>query len=305
MKQHTIAYKIRRKIIHLSSYFLSDENYLKLLFRHRLGYKLNLDDPQTFNEKLQWLKLYDRRDEYTQMVDKVEAKKYVASIIGNQYIIPTLGVWEKVDDIDWDSMPNQFVIKATDDSGGVIVCKDKSKLDINQVKKKLQKRKSYSKYNKEYIYRGIKHRIIAEKYMEDESGYELKDYKIFCFNGEPKLLFVATDRQKKGEETKFDFFDTEWNHLPFTNGHPNNPNPIEKPLKFEEMLEIARKLSVGIPQVRIDLYNCNGIIYFGEITFFHWSGTMAFEPKEWDYKLGSMIKIPINNLQTNHSSDNH
>ena len=299
MEKHNILYKIRGKIVHYSANFLSDENYLKLYFHHRLGYKLDLNNPQTFNEKLQWLKLYDKRDEYTKMVDKVEAKKYVASIIGEQYIIPTLGVWERVDDIDWNSLPNQFVIKATDDSGGVIVCKDKSRLDINQAKKKLRRKNSYCKYNKEYIYKGIQHRIIAEKYMEDESGYELKDYKIFCFDGEPKLLFVATDRHKKGEETKFDFFDIEWNHLPFTNGHPNNPNPIEKPKHFDEMLEIARKLSIGIPQVRIDLYNCNGTIYFGEITFFHWSGTKAFEPIEWDYKLGSLINLPTtkNNFQ--------
>ncbi len=295
MKQNTIGYKIKGKIIRFSANFLSDKNYLRLYFRHRVGYKLNLDNPQTFNEKLQWLKLYDRREEYTKMVDKVDAKKYVATIIGEQHIIPTLGVWEDVEDIDWERLPNQFVIKATDDSGGVIVCKDKSKLDIKQAKKKLQRKKSYCKYNKEYIYKGIKHRIIAEKYMVDESGYELKDYKIFCFNGEPKVLFVATDRQKKGEETKFDFYDIDWHHLPFINGHPNNPNPIEKPKHFDEMLDIARKLSKGIPQVRIDLYNCNGIIYFGEITFFHWSGTKAFEPEEWDYKLGKMITLPTTN----------
>ncbi len=293
MKKHNILYKIRGKIIHYSAIFLSDEYYLKLLFYHRLGYKLNLNNPQTFNEKLQWLKLNDQREEYSTMVDKIEAKKYVASIIGEKYIIPTLGIWDNVNEIEWDSLPNQFVIKSSDDSGGVIVCKDKTTLDIEKARKKLQRKNNYFKYNKEYPYRNLKHRIIAEEYLEDESKYELKDYKIFCFNGEPRLLFVATDRLKKGEETKFDFFDLEWNHLPFTNGHPNNPNPIKKPTNFDEMLCIARKLSVGIPQVRIDLYNCNGKIYFGEITFFHWGGTMAFKPKEWDYKLGEMIHLPI------------
>lgn len=293
MEKHNILYKIRGKIIHYSAIFLSDEYYLKLLFYHRLGYKLNLNNPQTFNEKLQWLKLNDQREEYSTMVDKIEAKKYVASIIGEKYIIPTLGIWDNVNEIEWDSLPNQFVIKSSDDSGGVIVCKDKTTLDIEKARKKLQRKNNYFKYNKEYPYRNLKHRIIAEEYLEDESKYELKDYKIFCFNGEPRLLFVATDRLKKGEETKFDFFDLEWNHLPFTNGHPNNPNPIKKPTNFDEMLCIARKLSVGIPQVRIDLYNCNGKIYFGEITFFHWGGTMAFKPKEWDYKLGEMIHLPI------------
>lgn len=293
MKKHNILYKIRGKIIHYSANFLSDENYLKVLFYHCLGYKLNLNNPQTFNEKLQWLKLNDHHEEYSTMVDKIEAKKYVASIIGEKYIIPTLGIWDNVNEIEWDSLPNQFVIKSSDDSGGVIVCKDKTTLDIEKARKKLQRKNNYFKYNKEYPYRNLKHRIIAEEYLEDESKYELKDYKIFCFNGEPRLLFVATDRLKKGEETKFDFFDLEWNHLPFTNGHPNNPNPIKKPTNFDEMLCIARKLSVGIPQVRIDLYNCNGKIYFGEITFFHWGGTMAFKPKEWDYKLGEMIHLPI------------
>lgn len=293
MEKHNILYKIRGKIIHYSAIFLSDEYYLKLLFYHRLGYKLNLNNPQTFNEKLQWLKLNDQREEYSTMVDKIEAKKYVASIIGEKYIIPTLGVWNTVEEIEWNLLPNQFVIKSSDDSGGVIVCKDKTTLDIEKAKKRLQRKNNYYKYNKEYPYRNLKHRIIAEEYLEDESKYELKDYKIFCFNGEPRLLFVATDRLKKGEETKFDFFDLEWNHLPFTNGHPNNPNPIKKPTNFDEMLCIARKLSVGIPQVRIDLYNCNGKIYFGEITFFHWGGTMAFKPKEWDYKLGEMIHLPI------------
>ena len=292
MERHNLLYKIRGKIVRFSANFLSDENYLKVLFYHCLGYKLNLNNPKTFNEKLQWLKLNDQHEEYSKMVDKIEAKKYAASIIGEKFIIPTLGIWNNVNEIEWDSLPLQFVIKSSDDSGGVIVCKDKTTLDIEKAKKKLQRKNNYFKYNKEYPYRNLKHRIIAEEYLEDESKYELKDYKIFCFNGEPSLLFVATDRQKRGEETKFDFFDIEWNHLPFTNGHPNNPNPIEKPRNFVEMLDIARKLSVGIPQVRIDLYNCNGKIYFGEITFFHWSGIKAFEPIEWDYKLGNMIHLP-------------
>lgn len=228
------------------------------------------------------------------MVDKIDAKKYVASIIGDKYIIPTLGVWNSVDEIEWDKLPNQFVIKVSSDSGGIVVCKDKQTLDIAKAKEKLTNGwgKNYYVHNKEYPYRDLTPRIIAEEYKEDESGYELRDYKIFCFNGEPKILFVASDRQKAGEDTKFDFFDLNWNHLPFTNGHPNSKEHIAKPKNFEEMLEIAKKLSVGIPQVRIDLYNCNGQIYFGEITFFHWSGMTAFDPVEWDFKLGKMIKLP-------------
>lgn len=275
-------------------YVLPDKWYLFFRFKNRVGYWPHLNHPRTFNEKLQWLKLNDRHAEYTQMVDKIDAKKYVASIIGDKYIIPTLGVWNSVDEIEWDKLPNQFVIKVSSDSGGIVVCKDKQTLDIEKAKEKLTNGwgKNYYVHNKEYPYRDLTPRIIAEEYKEDESGYELRDYKIFCFNGEPKILFVASDRQKAGEDTKFDFFDLNWNHLPFTNGHPNSKEHIAKPKNFEEMLEIAKKLSVGIPQVRIDLYNCNGQIYFGEITFFHWSGMTAFDPVEWDFKLGKMIKLP-------------
>ena len=275
-------------------YVLPDKWYLFFRFKNRVGYWPHLNHPRTFNEKLQWLKLNDRHAEYTQMVDKIDAKKYVASIIGDKYIIPTLGVWNSVDEIEWDKLPNQFVIKVSSDSGGIVVCKDKQTLDIEKAKEKLTNGwgKNYYVHNKEYPYRDLTPRIIAEEYKEDESGYELRDYKIFCFNGEPKILFVASDRQNAGEDTKFDFFDLNWNHLPFTNGHPNSKEHIAKPKNFEEMLEIAKKLSVGIPQVRIDLYNCNGQIYFGEITFFHWSGMTAFDPVEWDFKLGKMIKLP-------------
>lgn len=272
---------------------LPDELYLKVRFRHRVGYWPNFKTPKTYNEKLQWLKLNNRRPEYTNMVDKIESKKYVASIIGKEYIIPTLGIWNDVEEIEWEKLPNQFVIKVTSDSGGIVVCKDKATLDIEKTKKKLKHGwgKNYYQYNKEYPYKDLKPRIIAEQYMEDESGYELKDYKIFCFDGEPRCLFVATDRQTKGEETKFDFFDLDWNHLPFTNGHPNSKKAISKPENFEVMIDIARKLSQGMIHVRVDLYNVNGKIFFGELTFFHWSGMTRFVPNEWDYKLGNFINI--------------
>lgn len=167
-------------------------------------------------------------------------------------------------------------------------------MDIDAAKKVLSYGwgRDCSVRNKEYPYRNIKPRIIAEEYKEDESGYELKDYKIFCFNGEPKLLFVATDRHVDTEETKFDFYDLQWKHLPFKNGHPNSKHSLDKPKNFVQMLDIARKLSAGIPHVRIDLYNCNGNIYFGEMTFFHNSGMVPFEPLEWDFKLGELLKLP-------------
>lgn len=273
---------------------LSDELYLKIYYWLCMRRKLNLKHPCSYNEKLQWLKLYDKHSEYTSMVDKIDAKDYVASILGEKYIIPTLGKWDGVDEIDWDELPSQFVIKSTNDSGGVVVCKDKSKLDIEKAKAKLKGlgNRDYSITSKEYPYKNVRHRFIAEEYIEDESGFELKDYKIFCFDGDAKFLFVATGRRQN--DTRFDFYDTEFNHLPVLNGHPNADVWPVKPQNFEEMLEVAGKLSRGIPHVRVDLYNVNGKIYFGELTFFHWSGIVPFEPEEWDYKFGEYLKLPIN-----------
>lgn len=273
---------------------IPDATFLKIRYRLRMSKKLNLTNPVTYNEKLQWLKLYYRRPDFPMMVDKATAKQYVSDIIGEEHIIPTLGIYNSVEEIDWDKLPNQFVIKCTHDSGGLIVCKDKQKLNIDAAKRKLSRglKKTYYWKNREWPYKNVPHRLIAEEYMVDESGYELKDYKFFCFDGEPKALFIATDRSKEDEETKFDFYDMDFNHLPFTNGHPNATNPIKKPDGFEEMKEIARKLSKGMPHVRVDLYDVNGHIYFGELTFFHWSGMKPFVPEEWDYKFGSWINLP-------------
>lgn len=274
--------------------YVSDENFVKWKYYLNFHKRLDLRNPQTFNEKLQWLKLYDQHEEYTQLVDKYEAKQFVASIIGKEYIIPTIGVYDSIEEIDFEYLPQQFVIKCTHNSGGIIVCKDKQKLDIKNSCKQLERWLKVNPYwkNREYPYKNVKPRIIIEQYMEDESGYELKDYKFFCFDGEPKCLFVATDRGKEGEETKFDFFDLEWNHLPFTNGHPNSKQSISKPNSFENMIEISRRLSQGFPHVRVDLYNINGRIYFGELTFFHWSGLTPFVPEEWDYRFGEFLNLP-------------
>lgn len=280
------------KIWRLFEPFVSDEFFLKFAFRLRVGYWPNFDQPRSYNEKLQWLKLYDKHPEYTQLVDKVATKDIVADLVGEKYIIPTIGIWNSVDEIEWDKLPAQFVLKASHDSGGVVVCKDKSKLDIELAKHKLRGagKKDYTKYTKEYPYYDVPHRFIAEQYMEDESGFELKDYKFFCFDGEPKFLFVATGRQQ--HDTRFDFYDIDFNHLPVLNGHPNAEVWPSKPQNYDEMLKVASKLSKGIPHVRVDLYNINGKIYFGELTFFHWSGMTPFEPREWDYKFGSYLKLP-------------
>lgn len=293
MKKKSILYRAISRLISTLYPYLPDELALKLCFKHYVGYRLDLKNPRSYNEKLQWLKLHDKHSEYTQMVDKVEAKKYVANIIGDKYIIPTLTVYDNVEDIDWDNLPEQYVMKTNHGCGRMIICKDKSKVDINEAKAMLTRalKHDYSKYNREYPYKCVKRRILVEKYMEDETG-ELRDFKFFCFGGKPYCLFVASDRSKKDTETKFDFYDMDWNLLPFTNGHPNSGKKMEKPKNFELMKELAEKLSVGIPHVRVDFYNINGDIYFGELTFFHWSGIVPFEPVEWDYKLGDMIQLP-------------
>lgn len=286
------------KLVTALAPLLPTKMYVKMLFRVCMGYKLNLDNPRTYNEKLQWLKVYYCNPDYTKMVDKVDAKEYVASIVGDKYIIPTLGVYDNANEIDFDALPNQFVLKCTHDSGVVIICRDKTKLDKESATKRLNKnlKRKYYCWSREWSYKDIKPRIIAEQYMEDESGYELKDYKFFCFDGEPKALFIASDRSNPNEETKFDFFDMDFNHLPFTNGHPNSVKEVKKPKGFEEMKALAAKLSKNIPHVRVDFYDINGQVYFGEMTFFHWSGLVAFEPMKWDNIFGDWLKLPKTNI---------
>lgn len=267
--------------------------YLKMLFRNRMKKPLNLKQPKTYNEKLQWLKLYNRRPEYTMMVDKYKVKEYVKSIIGEEFIIPTIGVWEKFNQIDFEKLPEQFVLKCTHDSGGLVICNDREKLDKKKAKNQIEHclKRSYFKNTREWPYKNVKPRIIAEKYMVDESGYELKDYKFFVFNGQVKAMFIATDRGLDSE-TCFDFFNRDFQHLSFTNGHPNSKEKIAKPQNFDKMIALAEKLGEKIPHARIDFYNINGAVFFGEITFFHWSGLKPFIPEEWDYTFGNWIELP-------------
>lgn len=284
------------------SFLFSDKIYIMIKYYLCFGKSINLKSPQTFMEKQNWLKLYDRNPFYTTLVDKVEVKKYVASIIGNQYIIPTLEVWDSVDEIDFDILPQQFVLKCNHNSGkGMYICKDKSKIDIDKVKKGLKEglKENYYLHSREWPYKNVKRRILAEKYMIDSKTNELRDYKFFCFDGVVKALFVATDRSKEDGETKFDFFDADYNHLPFTNGHPNADILPEKPKCFEEMKIVASKLSKGIPSVRIDLYEIDGSVYFGEMTLTHWGGFTPFKPDCWDSIFGEWIYLPeINSSKT-------
>lgn len=274
--------------------FVPDKWYLKLQYHCFFGKPLNLEAPKTFNEKLLWMKLYDRRPEYTTMVDKYAVKQYVADIIGEEYIIPTLGVWDKPEDIEWEKMPKQFVVKCTHDSGGLVICRDKSKLNKDAAIKKLHAslKRNYYKSSREWPYKNVPHRIIAEKYMEDTSAGELPDYKFFCFDGVVKALFIGTERGTG--DVKFDFYDADFNHLDLVQIHPMSGKKLPKPQHFEKMKELASKLSKGLPQVRVDFYNINGDIYFGELTLFHHGGVVPFHPESWDYTFGNWIKLPVN-----------
>lgn len=270
-----------------------DKQFLKVVYHQHMGSELNLKCPQTFSEKLQWLKLYDRNPRYTQMVDKCDAKNYVASIIGDEYIIPTLAVYNSTSEIDIDALPDQFVLKCTHDSGSVAICKNKMTFKKDEAFAMLEKglKRNYFWQNREWPYKNVKRRIIAETYIEDIGTRELRDYKFFCFDGVVKALFIAEDRQGE-EETKFDFFDADFRHLDIRNGHPNATVSPAKPQSFEKMKDLAEKLSQGIPHLRVDFYEANGKIYFGELTFSHWSGFIPFEPKEWDLLFGQWLRLP-------------
>lgn len=296
-----IKQQLCRGILGLSSLLnirglIPDKLYLQLLYRRLFDKKLDLDDPQTYNAKLQWIKLYDRRPEYTTMVDKYAVKKYVADIIGEEYIIPTIGVWDSPEDIKWEELPDQFVLKCTHDSGGLVICRDKSKLDkdaaIDTLRKSLKR--NYYKAGREWPYKNVPRRIIAEKYMEDRSVGELPDYKFFCFDGEVKALFIGTERGTG--DVKFDYYDADFNHLDLVQVHPMSGKVLPKPENFEKMKELASKLSKGYPELRVDFYNINGSIYFGELTLFHHGGVIPFHPEEWDYTFGSWIKLPAKRI---------
>ena len=272
--------------------WMSDELFLKTKYRAVFGKKLNLESPETYNEKLQWLKLHDRKPEYIKLVDKYEVKKIIADKIGEEFIIPTLAVWDKPDDIDIGVLPNQFVLKCTHDSGGLSICLDKALFDLNSAKKKLADafKHNYFWNGREWPYYHVKPRIIAEQYMKDKLTDELRDYKFFCFDGVVKALFIASDRQKD-VDTKFDFYSDKGEHLDIRQGHPNADMIPPLPVNFEKMKELASVLSKGFAQVRVDFYEVNGNIYFGELTLFHFDGMTPFIPDEWDHAFGSYIDL--------------
>lgn len=273
---------------------LSDEKFIKKAYKVRMGKELSLDNPVTYNEKLQWLKLNDRNPLYTQMVDKYEVKKIVASAIGEEYIIPTLGVWDKFEGIDFDKLPTQFVLKCTHNSGGLVICKDKSNLNLEKAKQKINRSLAFDYYynSREWPYKNVQPRIIAEQYMENEDGSAIDDYKIQCFDGKVDNIMVCVGRFEKSG-VRYHYFDKKWNYLPYCpyEGITAENVNIEPPTKLNEMIQIAETLSKGIPQLRVDLYEIKGQVYFGELTFFTSSGFDTTITEEADRILGSKLVI--------------
>ena len=277
-------------------FIISDKKFIELDYKCMIGKKLYLDNPKTFNEKLQWLKLNNHKDIYTKMVDKYEAKKYVSNIIGDEYIIPTLGIYNSFDEIDFNILPNQFVIKCTHDSGGLYICKDKNSFNKKDAKEYINShfKKNYYNEHREWPYKNVKPRIIVEKYMEDDQSKNIVDYKFFCFDGSPNLLYVSDGSHTNNQ--RIAFFDKNYNQLDIKRTDYNDYEKVpNKPKNFEKMKEFASILSKNIPHLRVDFYEINGKLYFGELTFFTGSGFVPFKDEKWNKKLGDMIKLPIKN----------
>lgn len=272
---------------------LPDAVYLKLVYRARIGRPLNLNSPKGFNEKLQWLKLYDRNPLYTKLVDKAEVKPWVAERIGWEHVVPTLGVWDSFDDIDFGALPERFVLKCTHDSGGLAICRDLSTFDMAAARRKIERSlaNNYFWSGREWPYKDVRPRIIAEEYL-DPAGEQvgLTDYKVMCFGGQARCEFTCTGRADGNLHV--DFFDTEWNHMPFTRHYPNADVPPEAPERLKDMVAMAERLSEGVPFVRVDFYEVAGQYYFGEMTFYPGSGMEEFDPERWDEELGSWIELP-------------
>lgn len=275
--------------------WVPDSIYLKLLYKVVFNRRLNLKHPVGYNEKLQWIKLNDRRPEYVQMVDKYEVRSYIEQTIGSEYLIPCLGLYESVEEIDYSKLPNQFVLKCTHDSGSVEICKDKSCFNIEDSKRRLGaacRRNYYSTY-REWPYKEVKPRIIAEKYMMDEESQDLSDYKIMCFNGKAKVIEVHENRFSDEKVHTQTFYDREWNILPISQpGFNLIEIPSKKPAQLEELIRLSEILAKDIYHVRVDWYIVNEKIYFGEITFFDGSGFDAFTSYEMEEYLGNLIKLP-------------
>lgn len=281
------------KLFRKLSRLIPDRIYLQIVYFKHFRRFINFNNPKTFNEKIQWLKLNYRNEEYTKLVDKYRVKQYITKLIGEEYVIPTLGVWKNVDDIDFKSLPEKFVLKCNNDSGGIVICKNKKDFDEAKAKSFLKERLKNNGYwyGREWPYKNVEPCIIAEKYMEDSSSKDLKDYKFFCFNGSMKFFNIDIDRFI---EHRANYYDRNGNFLPFGKTYcpPDYTKKIEMPKNLDKMIELAETISHNTVLSRIDFYEIDGQVYFGEITFYPGSGFSPFTDEKWDYKLGDMIDLP-------------
>lgn len=268
---------------------LPDKMYIKKIYKSKTGKKLDLKTPKTFNEKCNWLKLYDRKPIYTVMADKYKARDYIAEKMGTNHLIPLLGVWDSPEEIDFDSLPDEFVLKCNHDNG-VIICKDKKSLDIENVKKELTEhlKRNYYKKHREWPYKNIPRKIVCEKLLKNSDGKQLLEYNVFCFNGVPKFFKVGSVLPD-GTPAK-DFYDINWNHLEMRTG-ASAGDIFPKPVFYNELLEYAEKLSENTTHVRVDFYDCNNKLYNGEMTFFSNGGHMKFTPDEWNTIWGDYLTL--------------
>lgn len=283
---------------------LPDYYYIKQLYKIRVGKTPDLQHPRLFTEKCNWLKLYDRRPEYTDMVDKYRVRSIIEKKIGKEYLVPLIGVWKQAKDIEFNTLPNQFVLKCNHNSN-VYVCTDKSKKEFedksgniihgwDQLKEEIDNnmKSNYYKKCREWPYKNVKKCIICEKYMQNTNGEELVDYKLFCFNGKPKLFMINSNRFQPGG-VMVDIYDMDWNHLEMQDGHyPFRGDVFEKPKMFDEFVKLSQILSEGIPFLRVDFNIWDNKIYFGELTFFHSAGFESFQPDKWDTILGDWLILP-------------
>jgi len=287
-----------------------DKPYLTLMYLAKMKKVMHWRSPVTFNEKLQWLKLYDRKMEYTHMVDKHKAKKYVADKVGEEYIIPTLGVWERFEDIDFDALPDQFVLKCTHDSGGLVICRDRKTFDIGEAKVKIEKslKNNFFYYGREWPYKNVKPRIIAEQYMEENYSVDmakekqhrsaqvevegLTDYKFYCFDGKPEFLYISKGLEDHST-ARISFVTMDWKFAPYMR---SDYMPFEelppRPQGFDEMVRLAKELSKGFPFLRVDLYQIGNKVYFSELTFSPCSGFMPLKNLDHDVEIGQLIALP-------------
>ena len=277
-------------ILNKSYQWWPDSIWLKIIYQSRFHRKLNLKNPKSFNEKLNWLKLYDRKPLYTKLVDKYEVKQYVKERIGDQYVVPCYGVWDSFDKIDFSKLPDQFVLKCTHDSGGMSICKDKSLFDPKEARKKLEQTmdNNFFWWTREWAYKNVHPRILADKFLDDHTGDTLRDYKFWCFNGVPRFMYCTI----KAKDIYENFYDMDFNIVDINHGFRRAKPEFEKPECFELMKSFATKLSKGIPFIRVDFFLVDGNVYFGEFTFYDWAGLRPFADYQQDLELGDMLLLP-------------